>query len=159
MKPHRIKMCHNLVLNYGLDKKMDVLVSSSSTHLLAGWWSLILYVPTPQRPVRSSAHEMTRFHSDEYVDFLSRVTPETLEQMSGHGTRFLIGEDCPPFEGVFEFCSISAGGSLSAARRLVSGKADIAINWAGGLHHAKKREASGFCYINDIVLAILELLK
>jgi len=36
---------------------------------------------------------------------------------------------------------------------------DIAINWAGGLHHAKKSEASGFCYINDIVLAILELLK
>ena len=36
---------------------------------------------------------------------------------------------------------------------------DIAINWTGGLHHAKKSEASGFCYINDIVLAILELLK
>ena len=30
---------------------------------------------------------------------------------------------------------------------------------AGGLHHAKKSEASGFCYVNDIVLAILELLK
>ena len=27
------------------------------------------------------------------------------------------------------------------------------------MHHAKKGEASGFCYINDIVLAILELLK
>lgn len=36
---------------------------------------------------------------------------------------------------------------------------DIAINWAGGLHHAKKSEASGFCYVNDIVLSILELLK
>lgn len=33
------------------------------------------------------------------------------------------------------------------------------MNWAGGLHHAKKSEASGFCYVNDIVLAILELLK
>ena len=43
--------------------------------------------------------------------------------------------------------------------KLNAGKADIAINWAGGLHHAKKCEASGFCYINDIVLAILELLK
>jgi len=31
----------------------------------------------------------------------------------------------------------------------------VAINWSGGLHHAKKSEASGFCYINDIVLAIL----
>ncbi len=36
---------------------------------------------------------------------------------------------------------------------------DIAINWSGGLHHAKKFEASGFCYVNDIVIAILELLK
>ena len=41
----------------------------------------------------------------------------------------------------------------------MNGEADIAINWAGGLHHAKKREASGFCYINDIVLAILEMLR
>ena len=36
---------------------------------------------------------------------------------------------------------------------------DIAINWSGGLHHAKKWEASGFCFVNDIVIAILELLK
>jgi histone deacetylase 1/2 len=43
--------------------------------------------------------------------------------------------------------------------RLNHGLCDIAINWSGGLHHAKKGEASGFCYINDLVLAILELLK
>jgi histone deacetylase 1/2 len=42
---------------------------------------------------------------------------------------------------------------------LNQGLSDIAINWSGGLHHAKKSEASGFCYINDLVLAILELLK
>jgi histone deacetylase 1/2 len=48
---------------------------------------------------------------------------------------------------------------LGAAERIASGAADITINWAGGLHHAKKREASGFCYINDINLAILELLR
>lgn len=47
----------------------------------------------------------------------------------------------------------------AAAKRLMEGQADIAINWAGGLHHAKKREASGFCYINDIVLGILEMLR
>lgn len=71
----------------------------------------------------------------------------------------LVGEDNPAFDGLFEFCSISAGGSVSAAKRMNSGHADIALNWAGGLHHAKKREASGFCYVNDIVLGILELLK
>ena len=47
----------------------------------------------------------------------------------------------------------------AAAKRITSGAADIAINWAGGLHHAKKAEASGFCYVNDIVLGILELLR
>ena len=36
---------------------------------------------------------------------------------------------------------------------------DVCINWSGGLHHAKKCEASGFCYTNDIVLGILEFLK
>ncbi|RHY96314.1 hypothetical protein DYB31_015649, partial [Aphanomyces astaci] len=51
------------------------------------------------------------------------------------------------------------GATLDAAYRLNHGLTDVAINWAGGLHHAKKSEASGFCYINDIVLGILELLK
>jgi len=67
--------------------------------------------------------------------------------------------DCPIFDGLFEFCSISAGGSMEAARRLNHGDCDIAINWGGGLHHAKKAEASGFCYVNDIVLCIIELLR
>jgi len=51
------------------------------------------------------------------------------------------------------------GASLQAATMLNHKKCEIAINWAGGLHHAKKFEASGFCYVNDIVIAILELLK
>lgn len=136
MKPHRMRMTHNLVTNYGLHKKMDIL-----------------------RPKRATRDQMTRFHTDEYVDFLHRVTPETVHELTNEGTRYLIGEDCPAFDGLYEFCSISAGGSLAAATRLNSGESDVAINWAGGLHHAKKREASGFCYVNDIVLAILELLR
>ena len=48
---------------------------------------------------------------------------------------------------------------LDAASRLNQGLNRICVNWSGGLHHAKKAEASGFCYMNDIVLAILELLK
>jgi len=67
--------------------------------------------------------------------------------------------DCPVFEGLYEFSSISSGGSIDAAVQLNTQNSDICINWAGGLHHAKKCEASGFCYVNDIVLGILELLK
>ena len=47
----------------------------------------------------------------------------------------------------------------AGAVKLNKQQTDIAVNWSGGLHHAKKSEASGFCYVNDIVLAILELLK
>jgi histone deacetylase HOS2 len=60
---------------------------------------------------------------------------------------------------MYSYCRQYAGASLAAARKLVAGSTDIAINWTGGLHHAKKSEASGFCYVNDIVLAILELLR
>jgi histone deacetylase 1/2 len=85
-----------------------------------------------------------------------------------------VGDDCPVFDGLFEFCGISGGGSMEGAARLNRLKCDIAVNWAGGLHHAKKSEASGFCYVNgtlrisirstnarlsDIVLGIIELLR
>ena len=85
-----------------------------------------------------------------------------------------VGDDCPVFDGLFEFCSISAGGSMGmlsssanilvllldtvlpeGAARLSRDKCDIAINWAGGLHHAKKSEASGFCYVNGMILKLL----
>ncbi len=62
--------------------------------------------------------------------------------------KYNVGDDCPVFDGLFEFCGISAGGSMEGAARLNRNKCDIAVNWAGGLHHAKKSEASGFCYVN-----------
>ena len=68
-------------------------------------------------------------------------------------------EDCPIFADMYDFCRMYTGGSLAGARKLCAGTTDIAINWSGGLHHAKRGEASGFCYVNDIVLAILELLR
>jgi len=136
MKPQRVRMTHDLLTAYNMLDKMKVV-----------------------RPRRCSPEGMAAFHTDEYIDFLTKVTPETVRQLTLEGARFLTGEDNPAFDGLFEFCSISAGGSVAAAQSIEDGSADIAINWAGGLHHAKKREASGFCYINDIVLAILELLR
>ena len=58
---------------------------------------------------------------------------------------------------------LMAMATLSAAAVIAptpwQGYTDIAINWSGGLHHAKRNQASGFCYVNDIVLGILEMLK
>ena len=75
--------------------------------------------------------------------------------------KYNIGEftDCPLFDGLYEFCQTSSGASIDGAKRLNEGTSDVCINWSGGLHHAKKTEASGFCYVNDIVLGILELVS
>uniref|UniRef100_A0A4W4EZS3 Histone deacetylase 1 n=1 Tax=Electrophorus electricus TaxID=8005 RepID=A0A4W4EZS3_ELEEL len=123
MKPHRIRMTHNLLLNYGLYRKMEI------------------YVRILQKVNCKTSHISN-------IDLMINI-PFSVN----------VGEDCPVFDGLFEFCQLSTGGSVAGAVKLNKQQTDIAINWAGGLHHAKKSEASGFCYVNDIVLAILELLK
>lgn len=136
MKPHRISLTHSLVLRYGLHKKMK------------------LY-----RPYQATERDMCRFHSDDYINFLSSVTPQNVQNHTKYLSVYNVGEDCPVFDGMFDFCKMYTGASLEGAVKLNNNQCDIAINWSGGLHHAKKYEASGFCYVNDIVIAILELLK
>lgn len=109
-------------------------------------WSKQLTLSKRAKP--ATKHEMTQFHTDEYIDFLQKVTPDNMETYAKEQTKYNVGDDCPVFDGLFEFCGISAGGSMEGAARLNRGKCDIAVNWAGGLHHAKKSEASGFCYVN-----------
>jgi histone deacetylase 1/2 len=99
---------------------------------------------------------MTQFHNDDYIDFLYRVTPENMDHLRAEQTKYNVGSDSPVFDGLFDFCGISTGGSMEGASRLNRGKCDIAINWAGGLHHAKKIEASGFCYVNGECIQSLQ---
>jgi len=136
MKPHRIRMAHNLILNYRVYEHLNV-----------------------YRPFPASKLEMTKFHSDDYIDFLEAVTPQTLRLAKKEAMQYNLDDDSPVFDGLFEFSQKSVGGSVGGAIKINQGQTDVAINWAGGLHHAKKSQASGFCYVNDIVLGILELLK
>lgn len=138
MKPWRLTLTNKIVMAYGMQDAMDV------------------YMPRP-----ATEKELKAFHREDYIDFLQKVTPDADTRVPGsQPPRFLYGtgEDCPIFDGLYDYCSLYAGASLDAARKLTNKQSDIAINWSGGLHHAKKIEASGFCYINDIVLAILQLL-
>ncbi|KAI5780039.1 hypothetical protein EDC01DRAFT_284558 [Geopyxis carbonaria] len=136
MKPWRLTLTNQLVLGYGLHNHMDVYATRPATE-----------------------DELHGFHSSDYLNFLQRVTPENADEYINELPKFNIGDDCPIFSGIWDFCTLYAGASLDAAKKLLNGQSDIAINWSGGLHHAKKSEASGFCYINDIVLAILQLLR
>lgn len=136
MKPHRVALTNHLILGYNLQEK------------------LAIYAPR-----KATFEEISQFHSNDYLDFLRRISPDNVDEFTNILTRFNIGDDCPVFDGIYDFCTRYAGASLDAARKLALGQSDIAINWSGGLHHAKKAEASGFCYVNDIVLAIISLLR
>lgn len=134
MKPHRLSVIHHLVMNYGLHKKMQIF-----------------------RPYRATAQDMQRFHDTDYIEFLQKTLPGQVA-LQDH-KQFNLGDDCPIFDGLFQFCSMYTGASLEGAQKINHNQSDIVINWSGGLHHAKKYEPSGFCYVNDIVISILELLK
>ena len=136
MKPHRIRMAHNLLLHYGVYKNLDV-----------------------YKPVPANFEDLTRFHSDDYIEFMRKVTPENQYEFLRELKRYNVGEDCPVFDGLYDYCRTYTGGSMGGALKINRQEHNTVINWAGGLHHAKKSEASGFCYVNDIVLATLELLK
>ncbi|KAA6421042.1 MAG: histone deacetylase 1 [Trebouxia sp. A1-2] len=136
MKPHRIKMTHALILHYGLYNDLECF-----------------------RPIPAEKKDLLKFHSSDYLSFLQTVTTENQDDFEEEMQSFLGGEDCPVFNNMYQYCQKYAGASIAGAVKLNQSANDIVINWSGGLHHAKKSEASGFCYVNDIVLAILELLK
>ncbi|KAI2618489.1 histone deacetylase phd1 [Hypoxylon sp. NC1633] len=140
MKPWRLTLTKSLVSSYGMNFAMDNYTARAATY-----------------------EELEAFHATDYLQYLRSVAPQALplDVENAHpDLRFnLGGSDCPLFEGLYDYCSLSAGGSLDAARKLCNDQSNIAISWGGGLHHAKKSEASGFCYINDIVLGILQLLR
>jgi len=68
-------------------------------------------------------------------------------------------KDCPLFPGLCDYVQLVGGATLTAVRALQQNVADIAICWDGGRHHARKDQASGFCYVADCILAILALKR
>ena len=94
----------------------------------------------------------------DYTSFASCQQEAPLVSCHGNNTfAYVVLYLCSVFEATL--CVWLSWLCAAGAVKLNKQETDIAVNWAGGLHHAKKSEASGFCYVNDIVLAILELLK
>nr|XP_021156430.1 histone deacetylase 8 isoform X1 [Columba livia] len=108
------------------------------------------------KPKVASMEEMASFHTDAYLQHLQKVSEEG-DDDHPESVEYGLGYDCPATEGIFEYAAAVGGATITAAQCLLDGKCKVAINWPGGWHHAKKDEASGFCYLNDAVLGILRL--
>lgn len=105
----------------------------------------------------ASDSEILTFHTPEYLKTLKEADSGVVPA-SGPSHALGLGDN-PVFKGVYEWSALGSGASIQAAELVCSGAADIAFNISGGLHHAMADHASGFCYLNDPVLAINYLVN
>lgn len=105
-----------------------------------------------------SMEELLMAHDADYIDAVRELSDESYEHRDmscfGLGT-----EDNPAFRGMHEAAAVVVGGTLAAGEMIMEGSADHALNIAGGLHHAGRRQAAGFCIYNDVNVAIRFLCR
>ena len=104
-------------------------------------------------PVRATKSELKNFHSTKYLEALQRAADGKMSRE--HLSMGLGTPDCPVFKDMFDFASWACGATLTGAELILSGETNIAFNPSGGFHHARAEKASGFCYLNDLVLACM----
>ena len=117
-----------------------------------GWLPDEAYIDSPT----ASVDQLARFHDRDYIEAVIRAEAE--QAVSDEtALRYNIGRNGNPVFGeVFRRPATACGASLKAAELLRDG--GVIYSPAGGTHHGRRDHASGFCYFNDPVLAILALL-
>ena len=96
-------------------------------------------------PRMATEDELLLFHTPEYVEFVRRSSKNPVV--------LLDDEDTPAFKGVYESAKYVVGTTLDCLERTIEGRG-YAFNPMGGLHHARRDHAAGFCVFNDIGVAI-----
>ncbi len=102
-------------------------------------------------PEPAGRRELEWFHTPAYV--------ERVITLSGRGQGWLDEGDTPAFAGVFEAAATVVGTSLKATRLILEGSHKNAFVPIGGLHHAAREHAAGFCVFNDCGVVIEHLLR
>jgi len=137
LQPIRLKLTYELLKDYGV-------FESPSIEVMPGR--------------EATDEELLLVHSLDYVNAVKKISEAGEEETYSYA--FGIGPgDNPAFEGMHEASSLIAGSSVVAADLVMTGKADHAVSIAGGLHHALRDRASGFCIYNDPAVSIAHAAK
>ena len=109
-----------------------------------------------ERPAPATDGQLETVHLRRYIAAVRQAggpEPGLPALAFGLGT-----EDNPVFAGMHDASALVAGATLAAARAVWTGAARHGASIAGGLHHAMRGSASGFCVYNDTAIAITWLL-
>ena len=136
LKPYRLQLTYALMQSYGLLDLPDSRLVETQ---------------------RASWDELALFHTPEYLRALEAADAE--EPGTAYAHYGLGPGDNPIFPGMYTWSRLCAGGALQAAHLVASGEVDVAFHIAGGLHHGMPDRASGFCYVNDLAIAITDLVR
>jgi acetoin utilization protein AcuC len=117
------------------------------------------------KPGPTSREDLLLFHTPEYVDAVVGLSDD-LNSLKGRGADLVSAwhygfrpDETPVFPGMYESESLKVGAALTAARLITEGQVQVAFSFAGGMHHARPTQASGFCVFNDAAVAIHWLLR
>ncbi|WP_028327584.1 acetoin utilization protein AcuC [Dermatophilus congolensis] len=141
--------------NFGTGHPMDPVrldLTARLCHALGLFADAVVMVS----PVEASTEALVRVHDPQYIAAVQRasIDPRAADPRFGLGT-----EDDPAFVGMHEVSARIADGSRLIAEQVWSGHMDHGVNFTGGLHHAMRDRAAGFCVYNDAVMAIDWLLQ
>jgi acetoin utilization protein AcuC len=102
-------------------------------------------------PTQASSEDVRLFHTERYI--------EIVKESSISGSGYLDFPDTPSFQGVYEASMYAVGGTLIGLDSILRGEFSHFFNPVGGLHHAARDGASGFCVFNDSAIAISRSLN
>ena len=112
---------------------------------------------TVRAPQQAGDDLLELVHDPLYVASVRRAPDDLLGRLS---MRYGLGTgDNPIFPRMHEAAALVTGASVDAARAVWDGSAQHAVNISGGLHHAMRDRASGFCVYDDPAVAIAWLLQ
>ncbi len=138
MRPTRLRYTYDLLEAYGAFQHPNAL----------------LVKPRP-----ATEEELLSFHRKDYVEAVKAFSLGDYSRYQPATYNFSDNGDNPTYPGMYEAAALSTGASIVGAELLIQGKAKAAFNVSGGLHHAMRGRASGFCIFDDPVIAIITLLK
>ena len=101
--------------------------------------------------------ELATFHTREYIEAVRRLSRG--ETGLDPGRYNFGGGDNPVFRGMFESEGLKVGAALVGVELLLQNEVEVAFSFAGGLHHAGRDHASGFCVFGDGAIAIQRMLN
>lgn len=100
--------------------------------------------------------ELATVHTEPYLNAVRRLS---CGDLTVRGAKFGFGTgDNPVFSGMWESEGLKVGAALVGAELLLNGEVDVAFSFTGGLHHAGRNFASGFCVFCDGAAAIHKML-